>query len=79
MSLEARKEVERFLREGKKIAAIKHLQDTYGFTLSQSKMFVDAIEETGSAVPEESEPSYAGMNDDMMNSPYAACRRCGRR
>lgn len=66
MSLEARKEVERFLREGKKIAAIKHLQDTYGFTLSQSKMVVDAIEETGSAVPEESEPSYAGMKPDEV-------------
>ncbi len=44
MSSEARKEVERFLLEGKKIAAIRYLADTYDFSLQESTLLVDALE-----------------------------------
>lgn len=45
LSQEVQREVARLLREGKKIGAIKYLHDTYGFTLSQSKTLVEAVEE----------------------------------
>lgn len=44
MTLEAKHEVERFLRNGEKIGAIKYLRDTYGFSLEQSKILVEAME-----------------------------------
>jgi len=64
MSLQAKKEVERFLREGKKIAAIKHLQDTYGFTLSQAKLLVNHLEDSGDVVAETAGPSQADLKPD---------------
>lgn len=44
MSREAIKEVERFLREGRKIAAIKYLQDSHRLSLNQAKILVNALE-----------------------------------
>jgi ribosomal protein L7/L12 len=51
ISREAKKEVERFLREGRKIAAIKHLRDYYGLSLSQSKVIVEDLEQNGDDGP----------------------------
>ena len=45
MTQETKQEVERFLRDGDKPGAIKHLRETYGFSLAQSKILVEAMEE----------------------------------
>lgn len=45
MTGEAKKEVEKLLLQGGKIAAIKHLRDTYNFSLQESKILVEALEE----------------------------------
>ncbi|HEX8039531.1 MAG TPA: DUF3592 domain-containing protein [Chryseosolibacter sp.] len=44
MSSEAKKEVETFLLEGQKIAAIRYLTETCGFTSQESTLLVDALE-----------------------------------
>lgn len=44
MSQEARKEAERLLRNGQKIEALKYLADTYGVSLQESKLLVEALE-----------------------------------
>ena len=44
MPREAIKEVERFLRDGRKIAAIKYLQDSHRLSLNQAKILVNALE-----------------------------------
>lgn len=44
MTDQARQEIERFLQNGDKIAAVRHLKDAYGFSLAQSKTLVDALE-----------------------------------
>lgn len=51
MTSEAKKEVETFLLKGEKIAAIKHLKDVYGFSLEESKVLVEAMEQTISIRP----------------------------
>lgn len=48
---EAKKEVERFLREGRKIAAVKYLTETYGFSLTQAKTLVEAVEQYRETLP----------------------------
>lgn len=46
MTHEAQEEVAKLLRKGEKIGAIKHLKETYGFSLEQSKILVEAMEGT---------------------------------
>lgn len=45
MTGEAKKEVERFLLNGQKVAAIKYLKDTCNFMLDESKLLVEALEQ----------------------------------
>lgn len=44
MSQKARREAERLLRNGQKIEALKYLADTYGVSLQESKLLVEALE-----------------------------------
>lgn len=41
---EAKKEVERLVRQGQKLQAIKYLMDTFGTTLAESKVLAEAVE-----------------------------------
>jgi ribosomal protein L7/L12 len=44
ITAEARQEVERLLKRGEKLPAIKYLCDTFNITLAESKMLVEALE-----------------------------------
>ena len=44
MTREAQQKVEKFLQNGEKVRAIKYIKDTYGFSLEQSRILVEAIE-----------------------------------
>ena len=56
---EAKNEVERFLQQGEKLGAIQHLIDAYGFTLAESQVIIEALEQTGD--PAEEEPAEASL------------------
>lgn len=51
MTQEARQEVERLLRSGQKIQALKYLSDTYGVTLQEGKLLLEALENELQAMP----------------------------
>ncbi|MEX1241286.1 MAG: DUF3592 domain-containing protein [Cyclobacteriaceae bacterium] len=70
MSREAKKEVERFLREGRKIGAIRHLQDAYGFSLSQSKTLVEALEQSvdDNPVPDTTFAQSGASADEVLKA-----------
>lgn len=55
---EAIDEVENLLQKGEKLGAIKHLKDTYGLSLQESKVLVETLDAKmkGSAVPEHPNP-----------------------
>lgn len=51
MTHEARQEVERLLRSGQKIQALKYLSDTYGVTLQEGKLLLETLENELQAMP----------------------------
>ena len=57
MSSEAKKEVETFLLEGEKIAAIKYLTERCGFTLQESTLLIDALEKDLRRQPDHADAS----------------------
>ena len=81
LTQEARKEIERFLRDGKKIGAIKYLKDTYGFSLNESKVLVEAMENQMAGVTTDaySHPATSEVAEDTVKSEVLDLLQKGRK